>query len=97
MSLDESCPSCGKEWSKGWHEREGIAYKCPNGHIWTTASKVIDALRHQLADAEELLKELEWADYRCVGLSKCPTCQKAKYRGHSPDCKLDAWLKGNPS
>ena len=49
-----------------------------------------------IAAAPELLsmlEELEWADYRCEGLSKCPACQSAKYRGHAKNCELAALIR----
>ena len=63
----------------------------------------IEALRTRLAEAERLLKEVEWSDDGCM----CPACSAFSpdfggkfYDGpsargvHAPDCALAAFLNG---
>ena len=45
-----------------------------------------------LAEAVALLRELEWVDMESV----CNECGATRDEGHTPDCKLAAFLRRHP-
>lgn len=53
-----------------------------------------EALEARLAEAEELLRGLEWAGQTEDWPSYCVVCDKDDVDGHAPDCRLAKWLEG---
>jgi len=57
----------------------------------------------ELSEARELIIKSEWAGYNGIGPS-CPICNGTKpgwaespeYDGHTPNCRLAAWLTAHP-
>ncbi len=49
-----------------------------------------------LVDALAVLREFEWSNRAALGFepSICPKCERSKARGHAPNCRLDAALRG---
>lgn len=42
----------------------------------------------ELAEAQAVLKEVEWAVHDLPGIHSCPACGRSKEDGHAPDCRL---------
>ena len=52
----------------------------------------IAELEKDLGEAVALLRELEWVDMESV----CNECGATRDEGHTPDCKLAAFLRRHP-
>jgi hypothetical protein len=79
--------------------RERMTEAWREGNLIGLATEEIDALQRRMAEAEHVLRAVEWAGEYEWGtnpdeMARCPFCLEPRANGHQADCRLARLLSG---